>query len=314
MASLLVANDGGHLSQLFELAPRLPVGDQAVWVTVPTPQSESLLEGRTVAWTGTANTRDYAAVARNARMIARVIRRYRPESAVSTGSSLALSTLPQCAARGIAAHYIESVTRSSDYSLTGRMLRRTPRIHTYTQWPHMARGGWVYRGSVLDPYVVSESTQVTTPRSLVVSLGTSAKYGFRRLVERLVEVIPAGTEVFWQVGSTDVADLGIEAHDRVASATLEAQIASSDVLIAHAGAGICLTALRLGKAPVLVPRRPELNEHIDDHQIQLARLMSERGYAVSADADAIDWELICAAGHRVATVETAPRFGLAHAS
>jgi UDP-N-acetylglucosamine transferase subunit ALG13 len=309
---LLVANDGGHLAQLYELSTRLPVGDEVVWVTVPTPQSESLLEGRTVAWSGSAITRDYVAVARNARLIAQVIRRHRPDVAVSTGSSLALSSLPQCAARGIAAHYIESVTRSSDYSLTGRILNRTPRVHTYTQWKHLATGGWAYRGSVLDRYVVSESTHAATPRSVVVSLGTSTKYGFRRLVERLVEVIPIGVEVFWQVGSTDVADLGIEAHRQVATATLEERIASSDVLIAHAGAGICLTALRLGKAPVLVPRRPELDEHIDDHQIQLARLMSERGYAVSAEADAVEWKLICAAaGRRAATTQTAPPFELA---
>ena len=50
VTTLLVANDGGHLMQLHTLRPRLGVGDDVVWVTPRTPQTESLLAGERVHW------------------------------------------------------------------------------------------------------------------------------------------------------------------------------------------------------------------------------------------------------------------------
>ena len=61
-------------------------------------------------------------------------RRRRPTRAVSTGSGIALGYLPYLAARGVECHYIESAARVSGPSLTGRILRRVPRVRTYTQY------------------------------------------------------------------------------------------------------------------------------------------------------------------------------------
>ena len=66
MTTLLVANDGGHLMQLHTLRPRLGVGDDVVWVTPRTPQTESLLAGERVHWALPCPPRDTRALARNA--------------------------------------------------------------------------------------------------------------------------------------------------------------------------------------------------------------------------------------------------------
>ena len=310
MTTLLVANDGGHLMDLGALAPRLLL-DDVVWVTVPTPQTESLLEGETVVWAHRADTRDLWAAVRNTEVLRKAISSHRPRAAVSTGSSLALSALPQCAARGVAAHYIESVTRTGGFSLSGRVLRRTPRLHLYTQWPHLADSRWRFRGSVLDGFVTGPSPQPPAVKSVVVSVGTSAVYGFRRLLERVVEVLPDDAEVVWQTGSTDVSGLGIDARPSIPSRQLDQAIARCDVLIAHAGAGISLTALQAGKVPILVPRRPEFDEHVDDHQSQIARFLSERGLAIAVEVDELEPAILQrAAGLATTSNEQSPPFML----
>ena len=37
--------------------------------------------------------------------------------------------------------------------------------------------------------------------------------------------------------------------------------------------------------PIVVPRRPELGEHVDDHQVRLAKMLAERGQVWLADSE-----------------------------
>ncbi|WP_420453081.1 glycosyltransferase [Ilumatobacter sp.] len=285
--TLLVANDGGHFMQMLTLSKRLDL-DDVVWATVPTPQTETLLEGSCVEWTHPAPTRDLRAVARNTQFMRSVVARHRPSKIVSTGASLALSSLPIAAIHDTPAHYIESVTRADSFSLSGRVLRHAPRVKMYTQWPHMADEHWQYRGSVLDGFSASQTCD-TTVNSIVVSLGTSQTYGFRRLLERLVEVIPPDVSVLWQTGSTDTSELGIDAMPTVPGDKLEKAIEDADVVIAHAGAGISLTAITAGRHPLIVPRRAEHGEHVDGHQGQIANRLGEMGLAMVREVDDIAW-------------------------
>lgn len=52
------------------------------------------------------------------------------------------------------------------------------------------------------------------------------------------------------------------------------RIESSDLLILHAGAGAVLHALRAGKKPVVVPRRSEYGEHVNNHQIEFSAMLA----------------------------------------
>jgi beta-1,4-N-acetylglucosaminyltransferase len=55
----------------------------------------------------------------------------------------------------------------------------------------------------------------------------------------------------------------------------------ADVVICHAGAGTLLHALGCGKIPVVVPRRLQYGELIDDHQVQLAAALASNRRIVS---------------------------------
>ena len=310
MTTLLAANDGGHVVQLYSLVDRFGLEGDRLWVTVRTPQTESMLAAEQVTWVGAAPTRDWRAAARNGALIHGLFRRSDITRAISTGSSLAVSTLPHAAVRRLPAHYIESVTRTDGFSMAGRMLRRFPGISLYTQWPHLAGGRWQYRGSTLDGYR-AEATKRTAVRRVVVSLGTSSKYGFRRLLDCLVAVIPDDVEVLWQTGCTDVSGLPIEAQPVVPAARLGTAIAEADVVVAHAGAGIALTVLEAAKVPILVPRRAAFDEHIDDHQGEIAGRLQELGLAVVTDVSELTWErIVSATATHVQRADQPPRFHL----
>ena len=298
MTALMVANDGGHLMQLVTLAPRLPVDEDRLWMTVPTAQSRSLLADERVHWMAPAPTRSASAVLRNAWSSQAAFKAEEITSVVSTGASLALSVLPMARARGIACHYLESATRVNGPSLSGRLLSRVPGIRLYTQYESWSDRTWAYGGSVFDGYEgvsLGRATDAVSLRKIVVSLGTSESFGFRRLVDRLLTVIPAEAEVLWQTGSTEVSDLPISARPRVPAAELFEAMADADVVIAHAGTGSALAALQAGKFPVLVPRRPEHAEHVDDHQLQIAGMLGDRGLAAIAEVEDVTPELLLAA-------------------
>lgn len=311
MTTLLVANDGGHIMQLYTLRPRLEIEDDVIWVTPRTPQTESLLAGERVHWAEPCPPRDLGAVLRNAASCRRLFDQYDVALAVSTGAALALAVLPQARARHVETVYIESATRLDAPSLSGRVLSMVPGVRTFSQSTALTRGHWQFLGSPWDLYesVPSPPRQV---RSVVVSLGTQEGYGFRRLLERLLLVIPADARVLWQTGGTDTSGLGIQARPRVPAEEMTTAIRSADVVVAHAGTGIALMALENGKLPVLVPRRALHGEHVDDHQLTIALELCLRDLCVSRDPGSLKLaDLEHAAGRSVSKVVDPPpvRFG-----
>jgi UDP-N-acetylglucosamine transferase subunit ALG13 len=62
----------------------------------------------------------------------------------------------------------------------------------------------------------------------------------------------------------------------------------ADTVITHAGVGSIICARREGHVPLVVPRRRELGEHVDDHQVELTRALAQRGSVVAVwDVDAL---------------------------
>lgn len=300
MTTLLVANDGGHLMQLHTLRPRLGVGADVVWVTVRTPQTESTLAGEQVHWMAPCPPRDLRAVARNAVAARQLFRLHDVRLVVSTGAALALAVLPQARLRGIETVYIESATRRDAPSMSGKAMAAMPGITTFSQSSDLATGPWQYLASPWDLYDVS-MTAPRPVRSMVVSLGTQEDYGFRRLLDRLVPLVPAGARVLWQTGGTSTTGLGIEARPRVPSEEMRTAIRDADVVVAHAGTGIALMALENGRCPILVPRRARHGEHVDDHQMTIALDLALRDLCISRDADSLKARDLVAAASRTVT-------------
>lgn len=301
-----VATTGGHLVQMSLLAPLLEPQRHrdALWITHRTPQSESMLAGRRVHFVPPVEARDWATVLRRTPSVVGALRRHRVDAVYSTGAALALAALPGAPVAGARPTFVESLARSNGPSLSGTVLARLPWVRCFTQYPANADERWRYERSLLDSFAVDDAPQATLSR-VFVTLGTARPWQFRRLVERVLAIVPDGCDVVWQTGVTDVADLDLaDARAVMPDAEFQDEIQRADVVVSHAGVGSFIRCLQAGKVPVLVPRRAVHDEHVDDHQEQIARVASERGLAVMREADELTLEdlLLAARRRAVATV------------
>ena len=311
MTTLLVASTGGHLKELHHLHRRLAgVKGPFRWVTFDTPQSRSLLADEAVEFVPFVGGRDPLNVARNLSPAHKAVRGGEVDAVISTGSAVALPFFALARARRIRCHFIESAARIEAPSLTGRLIGGVPGVNRYSQHPGWRRRGWSFGGSVFDSFAPGPPREA--PRALakvVVTLGTYRGYSFRRLVRRLLEILPPEAEVLWQTGDTDVSGLGINGHEAIPERDLSEAMGEADVVVAHAGVGTALAAFEVGKRPLLAPRRFSLGEHVDDHQPQIAGELGERGLAVSVDAGELSFDdLLTAAVGSVASPAQAPAF------
>jgi UDP-N-acetylglucosamine--N-acetylmuramyl-(pentapeptide) pyrophosphoryl-undecaprenol N-acetylglucosamine transferase len=65
-----------------------------------------------------------------------------------------------------------------------------------------------------------------------------------------------------------------------------ALIEESDVVVSHAGVGSIICAVRAGHTPIVFPRLERYGETVDDHQVELARALEQRGTVrVATDAE-----------------------------
>jgi UDP-N-acetylglucosamine--N-acetylmuramyl-(pentapeptide) pyrophosphoryl-undecaprenol N-acetylglucosamine transferase len=322
MTTLFVATTGGHLTQLDSLASRIPLNGDAVWVTHANEQSRSMLADRDVEFVPYVGVRNVPDVLRCIPAARRLMARHKVTRAVSTGSGIALGYLPYLAARGVECHYIESATRVTGPSLTGRVLKWVPGVRTYTQYPSWADHRWGYAGSVFDGYeTTAVSREPDAVVRVVVTVGAATQYPFRRLFEHLVPLLaPDGelsnvtglpVEVLWQTADTPVDDLPIHATPALPADELGAALSKADVVISHAGTGSALAALNAGRYPILAIRDPARGEQVDDHQHQLATELARRSLAMCRDAQSITVDdIIEALGVAVRRTASPPPFEL----
>jgi UDP-N-acetylglucosamine--N-acetylmuramyl-(pentapeptide) pyrophosphoryl-undecaprenol N-acetylglucosamine transferase len=312
MTTLLVASTGGHLKQLHQLHRRLAgIEGPFRWVTFDTPQSRSLLAEADVDFVRFVGGRDPVNVIRNIAPARRILSERAIDTLVSTGSAVAFPFFALARLRGLDCHYIESAARSDRPSMTGSLVSQLPRVKLYTQYPGWTQKGWVYGGSVFDSFESASTPEIPPSQitNVVVTLGTYRGYGFRRLLQRLLALLPRDASVLWQTGDTDTTNLDIDGQYALPERDLIDAMREADLVVSHAGVGTALAAMEAGKCPVLVPRRLSHHEHVDDHQIQVAAELRRRGLSISIDVEDLGCQhLLSAAARRIVTRSTVEPF------
>ncbi len=284
---LLVASTGGHLTELVELAARLePPSVDPLWVTFDGLQSRSMLEGRNVEYVPYIGQRDLGRSVATMAKAAKIIRRYKPDRIISTGAAVATSFLPLGPLFGAESHYIESAARFTEPSLTARLLMRSPGVRVHAQETGWRGPRWGVVSSVFGGFRAEDPGLVIAPPPMprvVVTLGTLDRYPFERLIEKLDNLLPDDADVLWQIGAASTRDLQGRVVQTIPASELEQEIQAADLIVAHAGCGSVLTSLRSGKCPIVVPRRAEFNEHIDDHQTDIADGLARTGLVLARE-------------------------------
>ncbi len=84
--------------------------------------------------------------------------------------------------------------------------------------------------------------------------------------------------------SPPVQDLGnVESCRFMKRAEFESLVTEAEDLICHAGAGTLITACLAGRRPIVVPRLASLNEHLNDHQLDIFKKFIDVGYIRSLE-------------------------------
>lgn len=283
---LVVASTGGHLAQAMRWAERLGLDGSSHVVTFDSEQSRSLLGNWDRTFVPYVAPRDWRGVARLTRKLVQLQFMNRFDAILSTGAGVALSCLPVSYATRTPYYFLESVSRFEGPSLSGRILQHAPLVRRGTQHLRWSGPKWPYVGSLLDEYAaVSTPMQPDRPLRIFVSLGTIRPYRFDRLVDSVLRLTSSSDEVTWQLGATTRDDLPGQVEGEM-SRDLYAQSArDSDVVITHSGVGAVLDLLEMGISPIVVPRRASHGEHVDDHQLQVATDLHDRGLVSNVDAD-----------------------------
>jgi UDP-N-acetylglucosamine--N-acetylmuramyl-(pentapeptide) pyrophosphoryl-undecaprenol N-acetylglucosamine transferase len=313
---LVVASAGGHLVQARLLAPRI-IENVSMWVSYDVPQVRTMLTQEQVIYAHHPTTKNLPNAVRNYRLARRVLMRHDIRRVVSTGAAVSVPFMLRARQLGMPCDYIESATRITSPSLSGRILERVPGVRLYSQHqPYNAR--WRAGPSVFDGYRTSPTRHAggrsagkcTGPLRVFVSLGTHG-YPFHSLVWRMYDLATDELDVVWQLGATpDPGGLPGRVVEQLPPDELESAIRTADVVVGHAGVGLTLTALALGTVPVLVPRHWRRGEHTDDHQVELARDLALRGLAIVAEVEELTVEHLRQSTEVQAVYEPPPAFGL----
>jgi UDP-N-acetylglucosamine--N-acetylmuramyl-(pentapeptide) pyrophosphoryl-undecaprenol N-acetylglucosamine transferase len=308
---LLVASAGGHLQQLRMLSGRITEpGSGRLWISYNVPQVQSLLAGEQIIFAAHPTTKHIPNAIRNYWLARRVLAEHGITRVVSTGAAIAVPFMIQARRLGIPCHYIESATRVEGPSLSGSILQRFQGVKLYRQMGTWGQPAWEDGPCVFDGFWVVEGPTARLER-IAVSLGTH-RFPYEALILKLASCLQqTQAEVFWQLGSTrPTPNLPGQVERHVTADRLQSTFAKADVVVGHAGVGLALSALLVGRVPVLVPRRRSRGEHTDDHQVEFARELDRRGLAVTAEVGELTVEHLERAAHLGAELREPERFAL----
>lgn len=113
---------------------------------------------------------------------------------------------------------------------------------------------------------------------IFVTVGTHQQ-PFERLIGALDQL--EGSELVVQHGPAERPSGAARAEPYMPFDEILACLRTADTVITHAGVGSILCARREGHTPLIVPRRHDLGEHVDDHQAELTRALEPRGGIVA---------------------------------
>lgn len=113
---------------------------------------------------------------------------------------------------------------------------------------------------------------------IFVTVGTHEQ-PFNRLVKKVDDLVAQGNikeKVIIQTGFSTYNANHCEAHKMMSFDEMQQALKDARIVITHGGPSSFIEALQFGKVPIVVPRRQEYNEHVNDHQVDFTKLIEKR--------------------------------------
>ncbi len=120
---------------------------------------------------------------------------------------------------------------------------------------------------------------------IFVTVGTQLAFDrMLRVIDEWAGSTAPTPEVFAQIGPSEFVPKHIEHKAFIEPTEFAERARAADAIVAHAGMGSILTALTYGKPIVIMPRRADLGEQRNDHQLSTAeRFKGRPGVFVAQD-------------------------------
>lgn len=117
---------------------------------------------------------------------------------------------------------------------------------------------------------------------IFVVLGTQ-KFQLNRLLQKLDEYVEKkmiSDEIFAQIGSSTYKPKYYKYEEFMDKKDFDETIREADVIISHSGVGTIITAINAQKPVVVYPRLAKYKEHVDDHQLDIAKAFETKKYVL----------------------------------
>lgn len=113
---------------------------------------------------------------------------------------------------------------------------------------------------------------------IFITVGTHEQ-PFDRLLKWIDEMVnqkKIKEKVIIQKGYTDYEPKNCESYKLIGYDEMQNYIDKARIVITHGGPASFIAPLSIGKIPIVVPRKKEYNEHVNDHQVVFCREVEKR--------------------------------------
>lgn len=121
---------------------------------------------------------------------------------------------------------------------------------------------------------------------MILVIVGSQKFPFDRLIRAVDQLVESGDiqeDVFAQIGTSEYVPKHMKYERYLDKRMFEESIANCDILISHSGVGSVMKGLICKKRVIAVPRYGRFNEHVDDHQLMIARVLAAQNYLFNVE-------------------------------
>ena len=113
---------------------------------------------------------------------------------------------------------------------------------------------------------------------IFVTVGTHEQ-PFNRLTECVDKLVEQGIikeEVIVQTGFSTYEPKHCKWKKMFPYQKMVENVEKARIIITHGGPSTFIMPLQIGKVPIVVPRQKEFDEHVNDHQVEFCRQVSQR--------------------------------------
>ena len=125
---------------------------------------------------------------------------------------------------------------------------------------------------------------------IFVTVGTHEQ-PFNRLIEYVDNLKSEGIineEVIMQTGFSTYEPKFCKWSKLIPYNKMVQYVNEARIVITHGGPASFIMPLQIGKIPIVVPRQYQFNEHVNDHQVEFAKAVSERMATIITVIDILD--------------------------